>query len=246
MTGASAHVERVAHDGRRDVGEVHQHAEPVHLPHHFAAELGEAAVPGAVERGVGPVEGDVVGQGHVPGAELVVGPERAERVLDGVAALHAEQRRDPAALEAALDVVGGERQRQPVGIARDHPPGDVELLQLHPGVAAVLHLAGDVDRPELGRRPVPAASRARSVCLGVGCAEVVGRHVARVALGAPDLPRQVVVAVDQRRGPEQRAGVGERGIGGLRGGGCGHRQRSEEEREETTSADGAHVSPCSE
>ena len=53
-------------------------------------------------------------------------------------------------LEAALDVVGGQRQRQAVGVARDHPPGDVELLQLHLGIPAVLDLARDVDRPELG------------------------------------------------------------------------------------------------
>ena len=48
---------------------------------------------GAVERRVGPVERDVVRQRHVARAEVVVRAQRAERVLDRVAALHAEQRR---------------------------------------------------------------------------------------------------------------------------------------------------------
>ena len=131
-------------------------------------------------------------------------------------------------LHAALDVVRRERQREPVRVARDHPAGDVELLELHPRVAAVLHLAVDVDRPELRADLSPLEPREIGV-LGRRRAEIVGGHVARVALGAADLPRQVVVAVDERRGPQQRAGMGERGVGGLRGGGCGHRQWSEEE-----------------
>ena len=49
-----------------------------------------------------------------------------------------EQRGEPSLLERALDVVGGEREREPVGIARDHPARDVDLLELHPRVAAVL------------------------------------------------------------------------------------------------------------
>ena len=49
---------------------------------------------GAIERGVGPVERHVVRERHVARAEVVVGAQRAERVLDRVAALDAEQRRD--------------------------------------------------------------------------------------------------------------------------------------------------------
>ncbi len=64
----TGHVEHVAHRAGRHVGEVHQHSQPVHLPHHVAAEVGEAAVPGAVGRSVGPVESDVVSEGQVPRA----------------------------------------------------------------------------------------------------------------------------------------------------------------------------------
>ena len=97
MTGASVTSSASLMVAGRDMGEIHQHAQPVHLPHHLAAEFGETVVAGGVQRRVGPVEGHVVGEGHVAGAEIVVGPERAERVLDGVAAFHAQQRRDPAA-----------------------------------------------------------------------------------------------------------------------------------------------------
>ena len=113
-------------------------------------------------------------------------------------------------LKLALDVVGGERQRQAVGIARDHPAGDVELLQLHLGVPAVLDLAGDVDRPEL--RADLALRRAGQIGVpGRRGAEVVGRHVARSLRRLADRPGQVVVPVDQRGRAEQLAGVLERG-----------------------------------
>ena len=122
-------------------------------------------------------------------------------------------------LHAALDVVRRERQREPVGVAGDHPAGDVELLELHPRVAAVLHLAVDVDRPELGA-DLPCLEPREIGVLGRRRAEVVGGHVARVPSARADLPRQVVVAVDERRRPQQRAGVRERGDpAGLRGGG---------------------------
>ena len=75
-------------------------------------------LPGVV-RAVRPVERDVVGQGHVAHAEVVVGAQRAQRVLDGVAALHAQQRSAtrPARI-APLHVGGGERPGQPRDSAR--------------------------------------------------------------------------------------------------------------------------------
>ena len=108
------HVERIAHGPGRDVRQVHEHAQPVHLAHHLAPELRESAVPRAVERGVGPVERHVVGQRHVARAEGVVGAQRAERVLDGVPALHAEEGGQPPMLDRALDVVR-RRGRRPAG-----------------------------------------------------------------------------------------------------------------------------------
>ena len=54
ITGAVVTVERVAHHVGGDVREVDEHAEPVHLADHVAAEVGEPAEHRLVGRGVGP------------------------------------------------------------------------------------------------------------------------------------------------------------------------------------------------
>ena len=128
--------------------------------HDFAAERREPAMLRGVERGVGPVERDVVRERHVARAHVVVRAQQRERVLDRVSALEAEQRADLPRLEAGLDLVGGERPLE-LGILRDHAARDVDLLELHAGVAwlarhvairlvrRIARLAGDVDGPEL-------------------------------------------------------------------------------------------------
>jgi hypothetical protein len=126
-------------------------------------------------------------------------------------------------LELARDVVRGQREAQMVGIARDHPAGDVELLELDAGIAAVLHLPVDVDRPEL--RPQLAGLHPSEVgMLRRRLTDIVRGHVQRMIGGATDLPGQIVVPVDQRRGPEQRTSVGQRPVGrrGLPVGGRWH------------------------
>ena len=57
--------------------------------------------PRLVVGSVRPIQGHVVGEGHVARAEVVVRAERAQRVLEDVPALHAEQRRDLARLKRA-------------------------------------------------------------------------------------------------------------------------------------------------
>ena len=59
-------AEGVGHRRGRDVGDVHEHPQPVHLADHPLAERREAVAPGGVDGGVGPVQRGVVGQGHVP------------------------------------------------------------------------------------------------------------------------------------------------------------------------------------
>ena len=160
---------------------------------------------GRVERSVGPVGGHVVGERHVPRAEIVVGPKRAQRVLDRVAALHADEGRDPAALELPLDVAGRKRECQPVGVSGDEPARNIDLLQLHPGVAAVLDLPRHVDRPEL--RADLALGQAGEIGVAAGVLpEIVRRDITgRWDLGT-DAPGKIVVAVDQgRRAEESRA-----------------------------------------
>ena len=161
---------------------------------------GEAAVAGDVGRGVGPVQGLRVGEGHVAHAEVVVGAQRAERVLDHVAALHPEEGGDPLRLHGPLHLVGGRGQGQAVGIAGDDAPGEVDLLELGAGEAAG-ELGRHVDRPELPAHPALAQP------LEVGRAprahpEVVGLDVARRVRVLPDGPGQVVVPVDHGVGQE--------------------------------------------
>ncbi len=102
----------------------------------------------AVHGGVGPIEGDVVGERHVADAQVVVGPQRAERVLDGMPAFDAQQRGDPSVGYRLLDIVRSQGQLQ-LGIASDELPGDVDLLQLYTRVPAVGVLTRGVHRPEL-------------------------------------------------------------------------------------------------
>ena len=87
MTGASVTLSASLIVAGRDVGQVHQHAQPVHLPDDLLAESGEPAMALCIQGGIGPVEGHVMGQRHVPHAHVVVGPQGAEGVLDRVSPL---------------------------------------------------------------------------------------------------------------------------------------------------------------
>jgi len=172
------------------------------MPSLFTPEPGKTAVPLAAHRSVGPVERHVMRERHVRRAEVAVGTQRAERILQRVTAFHAEQGRDAAAALDALHVVGGAGQLEDVGVLFDDPAGDVELLELHAGVAGIGVITRDINRPELcadssGSQPrnISMPSRAR--------AEVVARRIHAGDCVLPDFPRQVVVAVEHGR-PLQR------------------------------------------
>jgi hypothetical protein len=205
------------------MGQVDQHAQPVHLPHDLASKLGESVVTGGVERGIGPVESDVVGERHVPRTEIVIGSEGAQRVFDGVPALHAQQRPHAPTLEAAFDIIRRQCQLQPVRVTRNDTARDVELLQLHLGEAAVLDLAREIDGPELSThkpflQPVEISVAFR------GFAQVVPRHIPRRILALPDRPGKIVVPVYERRRAQELLGPLQSTIrlAGCRGGHSGH------------------------
>ena len=152
-------VEDLAHHVRRDVREVDQHAQPVHLAHHLAAERREPAVRRRVGRRVGPVGVPAVGERHVAHAELVVGAQRAEAVLDRLAALHAQERGDLALLPGALDVggAGGEEERVRDRRRSSGARGRSARAGCAPGSA----VPTGCRRSRTGRRPGPRA--------GAGC-----------------------------------------------------------------------------
>ena len=202
--------------------QVDDHAEPVHLAHHFLAERGETVVARHIVRGVGPVQRHIVRERHVARAQFVVRAQGTQRILDRVPAFHAQQGTD-LSLRIRLAHIGRrERGHEHVGIARDHALGDVDLLQLNARVARVAHFAGDVHRPELSAHH-PCAQTRDVRHTGRLAAEIVRHDVERVFRRFAHGPRQIVVSVHQRRVAQQSSHIGdtrfERGI--LHGNGRG-------------------------
>ena len=212
--------------------EVDQHAEPVHLAHDLLTEGCETVMPrGHHRRGVGPIGVRVVRERHVTHAEIVVGAQRAERVLDAVAPFHAEHRGDPAGTVGRADLRHGGREAEGVGVARDDAARDLDLLELRARERATA-LARDVDRPEL--RTEAAGTQPREVGVtGCGLAQIVGDDVAGRVLEAAHGVRQIVVAIDEDGRAQQLARMLQCDIFGgavRRGGAAREHQREQDHR----------------
>ena len=122
-----------------------------------------------------------------------------------MAALDPDETGDPAGAEVPLDVGGRHRQREGLRVAAAEPLHQVDLLQgVHRRVRplAVDRADGDVRRPEL---PADAAgAQARDVGHQFRLAH---REIHRIEAAAlADRVRDVVVAVDERNGAQQRLG----------------------------------------
>ena len=82
-----------------DVGNVHHHAQAVHLVHHIFAEVAQTVFGvrnlGIIDitRRIGPTVGVAPGERHVAHAEPVIVAQQAQAVFDGMAALDPHQRR---------------------------------------------------------------------------------------------------------------------------------------------------------
>ena len=96
ITGSAAAASASRMVSADDVGQVDEHADPLHLPDDLAAEVGEPAGGRLVGARVGPADVRVVGERQVAHAERVQHPQHAERGVDRVPALGAHQRGDPA------------------------------------------------------------------------------------------------------------------------------------------------------
>ena len=221
-------VQGVVHGLRRDVGEVDQHPEAVHLAHHVAAEIGEAAVLRLVGGRVGPRRVEGMGEREVARAEPVELAQHGERTGDRMPALDPDQAGDAPGLVDALDVGGGIGHLEVARVAADHAVDEVDLLERVRQPARGGPLGFDVHRPEL--RPDAALPQARQVGVerGLEVAQVAGQVEAlerEPALAV--LPRQVVVAVDERHPAQDLPGAGEVGIVAVHVGGrllCGARR----------------------
>jgi hypothetical protein len=187
------------------VREVDQHSESIHLAHDLFAERRQAMMSRVVGGRIGPRGIGGMGERQVARPGVIVGTQHGERIVDLVASFDADQRGDEMRAVQPDDVGGAVGHGKIVRVARTHRLHQVDLLErlLHRLRARDLHR--DEHRPEL--RPDAAAAQARNVghqrwaALGRGqChrvdAEIDLRQVAAEAL--TDLPRQVVVAVDER------------------------------------------------
>ena len=150
ITGAEDVSSASPHRGRRDVREVDEHAERVHLAHDVAAEVGQPAALRLVGGRVRPRQVVVVRQRHVAHAERVQHAQHGERAVDAVPALGAEQRRDPALGVGALDIG---RRRAPASSRSGWCATIRSTKSICSSVAVTARVAGQiarhVHRPEL-------------------------------------------------------------------------------------------------
>ena len=144
-----ADLKRVAHRLGRNVAEVDEHAEPVHLVNDRPAEGVDPVPLGVVGRAVGELVVLEMRERHVARAEIVELSQRCEASSDLVAALDPDQRSDLARLVDANDIIGGERELEVVGIGFDDPLDGVDLLERVADRVVAGDVRRDVDRPEL-------------------------------------------------------------------------------------------------
>ena len=123
------HRERVVEGLVRDVRDVDDHSQPVHLPHDLAAEIGQAVVHRPIGGCVRPVVVAEVRERHRPDAEPVIDAEHGQVVGDLVAALEGEHGGDLAGLGDALHVRRGRGQLDLVGMRVEDRLHSVTKLQ---------------------------------------------------------------------------------------------------------------------
>ena len=197
------------------MAQVGEHAEAVHLADHVLAERRQAAVLGRVRGRVGPRGVLRVRQRHVARAEPREHPQRAERGIDGVAALHADERRDLPRREDPLHVVRSQREFEILGVTRHHAVDDVDLFERGGHRLLARQRRRHVHRPELRADAAPAHPGNVGHRVGAGAPDVERGGVLSRPL--PDLPRIVVVAVEHRDREVKRPGTGEERVISLSG-----------------------------
>ena len=189
-------LQGVPHGVSRDVRNVHEHAEAIHLAHDVFAERCQAVVPGNVSRGISPIERIGMRQRHVASAERMQHAQDGERVIDGMAAFDADERRDLAGLANAHDVVRGVRHLEGVGIRFDEAMNDVDLLErlFHRGLLAD-RFGVHIRRPELCADTAFLQAFDIGMQQGLRTRDIEGaKREVGVLL---ELPGQIVVPIDE-------------------------------------------------
>ena len=194
-------LDRLPHRVLGHVRQVHEHPEAVQLANDLFAERREAAVRTLAGPRVGPRRVVVVREREVAGAEAREDPERAERGADRLASLDTDHRGHLAGRRDPLHVVGRAGELQPVGVRANEREQRVDLLERHRHRGMrVGEVRRDVHGPELPSHASPLQARKIRVQARDGPTDV-GRLAFLSRL--PQRPDEVVVPVDQRRGPEE-------------------------------------------
>jgi hypothetical protein len=129
-------------------------------------------------------------------------PEGAKRRVDRVPTFHPDERRDLSLLENPFDVVSGERQLERFGVPPHHAMDHVDLFESGGDGLLARHRGRNVDRPELPADPSRLQPRDVGVYRRLRLADV---QLLQIAVGCrfPQLPRIVIVPVDERGRPVQ-------------------------------------------
>ena len=181
-----------------NVGDVHQHAQAIHLEDDLLAAVCQAIVVldlGIVDiaRGVGPLVGIRPAQSHVTNAEAVEIAQQVDIVFDRVTAFDTHQRSQFLLFVGTLDIVGAERHHHAVGMPRRLLINRIDQIERVAGEVALVGLRLHPDGKELS---------AKIACLGfieADVAVVLGVGRSDVEILVEKTLRRVGVGVDNQR-----------------------------------------------
>ena len=127
--GLARDGQHVVEAGVREVADVDHHAEPVHLPHHLFAQLGEAAAAAGVPGAVRQVVTLVPRQADQANPQPVQEAQDAQPPLQGLSPFDADDRGHPAGFQRSIQFLHGGHHGDAAGVLRHLPQEDI--VQLH-------------------------------------------------------------------------------------------------------------------
>ncbi|OQB89407.1 MAG: hypothetical protein BWX84_02427 [Verrucomicrobia bacterium ADurb.Bin118] len=181
---------------------------------------------GLVSGRVGPRRVFGVRQCQITRAQFMQHAQHRQRVAQRMAALDADERRNPAHAMNPFDVIGGAGQFKRVRVIFDQAMHQIGLFQSHFHGRGGGKLRRHIDGPELRAHPAgPQPRDIRRPRLGQLMRALAQIHGGKIVVLFMELPGQIVVAVNQRHCAQhfaderQVAGLGRRRRRGIVGGG---------------------------
>ena len=205
------HSQGIQHGLFGHMRQIDQHPHPLHLAHHIATERGQPIMRGRVRGAIGPCGILEMGQRHIARAQRIHLPEHAERPIDRMPALHADQAGDTPCPPRRTHTGTVRTILEPVRVSRDEALRHVDLLQRRLHRLWPRQISRDIDRPEL--RPHMPLGEAGKVGLhglmrAIGRVRGIGKIKARqhILAAIAQLLGHIIVAIPYRR-------LGQRSLG---------------------------------